>query len=265
MFSIPVLFASLLLGPGASAARQREDVKPLPAVLHSEGLVHGFLSIRTLDGDLLADGDLTQEAHGDRVQTAIVFHFKDSSVYEETVVFSQRRTFRLLRYHLVQKGPSFKRDTEVNLDGVSGQFSVHYSVEDGEDKNVDERLQLPPDTANGMLAILLKNIPAAEQLSKFSLVVPAAKPRIVKLLVSPEGEDSFMVGNISRKARRYLIKFELGGVAGLVAPAVGKQPPDLRIWITTGASPGFVKSEGPLYAGGPVWRIELAAPTWKNH
>lgn len=265
MFRVLVFLFCLLPGQLSSAvARDRGDAESMPAVLHTEGLLHGFLSIRTLEGKLLADGDLTQEVHGDRVQSAMVFHFKDSSLYEETVVFSQRRTFRLLRYHLVQKGPSFKRDMEVNLDGLSGQFSVHYTVEDGEDKNVNERLQLPADTANGMLAILLKNIPPTEQLTKLSMVMPSGKPRTVRLLISPEGEDSFVVGNATHKARRYVVKFEIGGVAGLVAPAVGKQPPDVRIWITTGASPGFVKSEGPLYAGGPVWRIELAAPAWKS-
>jgi hypothetical protein len=259
------LLSSLLLGQlSSSAARDRGDVKLLPEVLHAEGLLHGFLSIRTLEGELLADGDLTQEVRGDRVQSALAFRFKDSSLYEETVVFSQRRTFRLLRYHLIQKGASFKHAAEVSLDGLSGQLTVHYAEADGEEKNLNERLQLPADTANGMLAILLKNIPSTEQLTKLSMVVPTAKPRIVKLLISPEGEDSFMVGNVSHKARRYVVKTEIGGVAGLVAPAVGKQPQDIRIWITTGNSPVFVKSEGPLYAGGPSWRVELAAPVWES-
>jgi hypothetical protein len=37
------------------------------AVRHAEGLVHGFLSLRTLDGTPLADGDLIQTSRGDRV------------------------------------------------------------------------------------------------------------------------------------------------------------------------------------------------------
>jgi hypothetical protein len=27
-------------------------------------------------------------------------------------------------------------------------------------------------------------------------------------------------------------------------------------------APAFVKSESPLYPGGPLWRIELTGPTW---
>ena len=34
------------------------------------------------------------------------------------------------------------------------------------------------------------------------------------------------------------------------------------VWILEGEAPAFVKSEGPLYFGGPVWRIELTSPVW---
>src|SRR5215831_15788618 len=66
------------------------------AVRQQEGLVHGFLALRTLEGETLADGDLMQTAHGDRVTTRLVFHFKDGSLHEETAVFSQHRHFRLV-------------------------------------------------------------------------------------------------------------------------------------------------------------------------
>jgi hypothetical protein len=35
------------------------------AVLHTEGVIHGFLVLRTLDGQAIADGDVSQVAHGD--------------------------------------------------------------------------------------------------------------------------------------------------------------------------------------------------------
>src|SRR4051794_24117887 len=76
-------------------------------VRHAEGLVHGFLALRTLDGTLLADGDLMQNARGARVTSRLVFRFKDGSLHDETAVFAQRQSFRLLTDHVVQKGPSF--------------------------------------------------------------------------------------------------------------------------------------------------------------
>ena len=73
------------------------------AVRYSEGLVHGFLTLRTLDGQILADGDLSQVARGDRVTSKLIFRFRDGSYHEESVVFTQTRTFRLVTDHLVQK------------------------------------------------------------------------------------------------------------------------------------------------------------------
>jgi hypothetical protein len=56
------------------------------------------------------------------------------------------------------------------------------------------------------------------------------------------------------------LKVEIGGIAGFLAPLVGKQPPDSQMWILDGTAPAFVKSEQPLYLGGPLWRIDLASP-----
>ena len=86
------------------------------------------------------------------------------------------------------------------------------------------------------------------------------KPRVVKLEILPEGENVIVSGNTKHKTVRYVVKIKIGGVAGLVAPLLGKQLSDSHVWVLTGNAPAFVKLEGPLYAGGPVWRIELATP-----
>jgi hypothetical protein len=74
----------------------------------SGGLVHGFLTLSTLAGETLADGDLIQTTRGTRVTSRLVFHFRDGSLHDETAVFTQGRTFRLLTDHLVQKGRRFR-------------------------------------------------------------------------------------------------------------------------------------------------------------
>ncbi len=84
-------------------------------VRHMEGLMHGFLALRTLDGKRLADGEMTQVPEGDRVTSRLIFRFKDGSVYDDTTTFSQRGAFRVLSDHLVQRGPSFKT-TDGNFD-----------------------------------------------------------------------------------------------------------------------------------------------------
>ena len=65
--------------------------------------MHGFLSLRTTDGELVANGDLIQTARGDRVTSRLVFRFKDGSLRDETSVFSQRQNFRLISNHLVHE------------------------------------------------------------------------------------------------------------------------------------------------------------------
>ena len=45
-----------------------------------------------------------------------------------------------------------------------------------------------------------------------------------------------------------------------MAPLVGKQPPDIHIWIVKSEAPTFLEFEGPLSQDSPVWRIELTAP-----
>src|ERR1700691_6156376 len=235
-------------------------------VLYNEGLVHGFLVLRTLEGDTLAEGDVMQVARGDRVTSHMILRFKDGSVNEETTVFSQRHTFHLVSDHLVQKGPAFKQPTDLSVNGSTGQVTVHYTDDRGKEKTVTDRLNLPADVvSNGMILTLLKNIRPDTPLTTVSMAAAAPKPRLVKLLISAEGEDSFSAGGSARKATRYVVKVDLGGVAGVVAPIVGKQPQDTHIWILGGDAPSFVKSEGPLYPGGPIWRIELTSPDWHDH
>jgi hypothetical protein len=160
------LFASLLR-PTAS----RAETVP---VRYPEGVSHGYLVLRTLEGKPIADGDSTQVAGSDRVTSRMRFRFKDGSIYEETTVFSQH--------------------------------GIH-------------------------------------------------------LEIAPQGQEPFSNGIYKHRAVHYLVKVKIGGVAGVVAPLVGKQPPDTHAWILGDDAPAFVKSEGPLYGDGPVWQMELAVPT----
>ena len=107
VLAILLISACILSGVAASAS-------PV-AVHYREGFIHGFLVLSTLDGVVIAAGDLTQVARGDQVTTQVAFRFKDGSRQEETTVFSQRGNFRLISYHLVQKGPSFKNASDLSV------------------------------------------------------------------------------------------------------------------------------------------------------
>lgn len=232
------------------------------SVRYTEGLLHGFVALRTLEGKTLAVGDLTQVAEGDRVTSKLSLKFRDGSIHEETTVFSQRDKFRVIKYHIVQKGPSFKNPLDTTIDASTGQITGHYRQDDGKEKVLDESLELAPDLANGIVPTLMKNLLASGSQATVSMVASTPKPRLVKLALVPQGEEPVMIGGLHRKAMHFVVKVELGPVAGVVAPLIGKQPPDLHVWILGGEAPVFLKSEGPLYNGGPIWRIELLSPTW---
>jgi hypothetical protein len=56
------------------------------------------------------------------------------------------------------------------------------------------------------------------------------------------------------------------GAAGLIARLVGKQPSTLQAWVLAEDAPAFVRFDGPLYSGGPTWRMEIAIPAaWPDN
>lgn len=233
--------------------------EPIP-VHHLEGVTFGFLVVRDLDGHAIAYGTLKQVVKpGDPVLTDDVqFQFKDGSYYRDITKFTQRGTFRLVSDHAVQKGPSFKQQSESWIEANSGKVTVR-AVENGKEKQTVKQMRLPPDVSNGLLFILVKNInPATE--TTVSMVAASDKPRVVKLIFTPAEEKTVKVGALEFKAQHYVMHVKIEGVAGKVAPIVGKQPPDSNFWAIKSESPTFVEFEGPLSADSPVWRIELAAP-----
>jgi hypothetical protein len=123
-------------------------------------------------------------------------------------------------------------------------------------------MNLPLDLANGILITLLKNVRRDALPPSVSFVVATPKPRLVKLTITVAGTEPFLIAGSARRATRYVLKVDIGGVAGVVAPLVGKQPPDLHVWILEGEAPAFVRSQAPMFMGGPIWRTELVSPVW---
>ena len=252
-FLASLIFA---LQPGAPA-------EPIP-VRHVEGTVHGFLALRSKEGRVLAVGDLFQVVRGDRVTSRLIFRFKDGSVDDETTVFSQRGNFQLITDHHIQKGPSFPQPMDLSIDVPTGQVTVRSTGKDGKEDVRSEHLDLPHDLINGLILSVSKNIRPETPETKVSMVVATPKPRLVKVAITPHGEEPFSLVGSHRKAMRFVLKIELGGVAGVVAPLIGKAPPEIQIWIIGGQGPAFVREEGPLYQGGPVWSIQLTSPAWPD-
>lgn len=230
-------------------------------VHHLEGTLHGFLSLSNQQGKILAVGDLFQVAEGDRVTAHLVFHFRDGSLDDETAVFTQHESFQLISDHHIQKGSFFKQPIDLSIDVASGEVTVRTTGKDGKEDVKSEHMDLPPDLYNGIINTIAKNLQHDASETKVSMIVATPKPRLITLAFSPLPEATYTLAGFKRKALGYNIKLQLGGIAGVVAPLVGKQPPDLQIWVTAGELPTFVRETGPSFEDGPILTMQLTSPT----
>jgi hypothetical protein len=245
----------LLIGIAVVCLRLNAD----PVVVrYRQGSAHGFLVLKTLDGVHVATGDVTQSVHGDRVMSRVLFRFRDGSVDDDTTVFSQQGVFRLISDHHIQHGASFPKPVDMLVDATTGRITSR----DQDGKVTITHLDLPPDVSNGLPPNLLMNIVPSTPETKLSFIVPGTKPRLIRVSIKPAGRVPFTVGGMRKKAIDYVLHIELGGLAGMIAPLIGKEPPDFHIWILDEKSPAFIREEGQLYQDGPIWRIEQVSPTF---
>jgi hypothetical protein len=231
------------------------------AVRLVEGNYRAFLVVRTLEGAAIAHGEQSQRPVGGTVQTRLQLRFKDGSVHEEQVTYTQAKVFRVERYRLIQRGPSFPT-MDASFDRKAGQYKALTQSKKGEEeKTASGALEIPPDVYNGMTATLLKNLQGGARASA-QIMAFTPKPIVIKMDLSTEGEDRVSLGGRVMKVNRHLAKLDVGGLKGVVATLIGKDPPDLRYSLVEGTVPVFVRFEGPMFLNGPVVRIEQTTVQW---
>ncbi|HTI06493.1 MAG TPA: hypothetical protein VL549_14380 [Gemmatimonadales bacterium] len=245
----------LLLGALLAVARLGSPAGPAAVPVHwSEGTLHGFLELHTAGGALIAEGDLLQVARDSDLESRLVFHFSDGSLFRETVTFTQHGVFRLKDYRLEQQGKAFEADLDVSL-AASGAYDVRTtSHKDGKEQRYTGTLDLPADVYNGLIPIIGKNLDRQAGRT-VHIVAFTPKPYVIPLAMVPSGEENKVV--------RFTLKPKLNLLQRVGAALKHQSPPDSYIWILTQDVPAFVRFQGPLYAG-PVWRIDLTRPRWSG-
>ena len=237
------------------------DAAPV-AVRSQEGGVHGYLLLRSLSGETIGNGDLTQVVkEGNIVESHLLFHFKDGSLHDEKVAFSQERVFKMIRYRLIQRGPSFPEQIDVSIDRRSAEYKVRSQVKGQKQEVVTGHLDLPDDAYNGMLIVLLKNLPqGADEAVNILAFTPG--PQIIKLQLLLIDEQAVNIGDLSSKVKRYALRPQVGKIQEFFGKLSGQLPDDFHIecWLMADEVPSFVQLEGPLQLFGPVVRIELVSP-----
>jgi hypothetical protein len=227
-----------------------------------EGSFRGFLSLRSVEGALVAEGDLLQVARGEELQKRMVFRFKDGSILEESVVYTQQIVYTLQSYRLLQQGAAFTEDTEISMERATGKYFVKTKAhKDGREAVLKGKLELPPDVYNGLILSAVKSLPkGASETVHYVAFTP--EPRLIQLELTPAGEQKVLVGNLAMPAAHYVLKPQLGFLLKLFATVLGRVPPDAHVWILMDDVPVFVRFEGPLYPTGPVWQIQSISPRW---
>ena len=229
-------------------------------VRYQEGVAEGFVTVSSLDGKKLGEGEATQLAAGiDRVASRLSLRFKDGSLHDEKVVFSQTSQFKLVSYSLVQHGPSFGEPVHVLLDMETNTYTLHRNGPRDEQTLLTGHLDLPSDTYNGMTVTLLKNLEQNASVTVHMLNFEP-EPKLYAVELIPMEKEPVRAGGLSQDAVHYVLKPKLGWFLQNLASWLGKLPPPYHFWILKGKVPAFVRFEGPLYTNGPMWRIEQASP-----
>ena len=234
------------------------------AVRFSEGVTHGFLLVRSLAGEIIGQGEMTQVVkEGDLVESHLVFKFKDGSLHDEKVAFSQQRVFTLISYRLIQRGPSFPDQIDVAIDRGTGEYTVRSQAE-GDEKEavVTGTFELPKDVYNGMVVTVLLNLPKGDG-ETVHILAFTPEPEAIKLELRPIGEHAVRIGDLSWKALEYVFKPDIGMIRKWLGRITGRLPAQFhyRCWILADEVPSFVHYEGPLQLLGPIVRIELVSPS----
>lgn len=253
--SLALLLTTLTSTPSQNALAATAPVRQV------ESSFHGFLVLRNQAGATVASGEVIQAPRKGHMSVRLVFHFKDGSVDDETTEYTQDQTFHLISDRHVQRGPFFPHPLDASIDMASQQVRT-VALDKGPSSASAEHLDLPADLSNGIVLTLIKNLKSDAPETKVSFLAFSPKSRLVKLAISKTGTQSFHIAGRAFPANHYVIKVDLGGITGLVAPIIGKQPSDLEVWTSLGKIPAIVRVDAALYLGGPILSIQLANPTW---
>jgi hypothetical protein len=241
------LLAACALGSHSSPARSEPVLAGRP-----QGWAHGFVEVVTLEGQRIGIGDLLQRTAKGAVTSRLVLNFFDGSVDDETTVYRQDRVLRLITDHHVQHGPSFPKPADVLIDATHGVVRTR-----DESGSVSEAfIEMPADTYNGLASTVLMNLPPGTSAASMAIVIGGAKPRIAHLKCTIAGNKPYALGGSRRDGTEWTVHVELGGLAKVIAPIIGKQPPDYDVLIGGGEDPVFLREAGPLFEGGPIWRVQ---------
>jgi hypothetical protein len=248
----PFSVAAFLILP-FSVAAQAEQIP----VRHIQLPRHEFMVARSETGKVLARVEFTETVQGDDVTMRLTYNFTDGSIDDERTTYSQRGEFRLVRDHHIEKGPYFPRPVDFAVEAASGTATSLTQDKNGKTLVQSQHIELPNDLANGIVGTLLLNVPANTKPFRAGILAPAFGGRLLRILISPQGQQPFHRAGQNLVATVFRIHPELGGFLGMIATLLNLQPKDVTVWILEGEQPAVVRVVGQLGGSGPVLSSEL--------
>ena len=110
---------------------------------------------------------------------------------------------------------------------------------------VEGKVDVPSDVYNGMLSVLIRNLPAADR-TRVHMMAFTPKPRLVEVELGPAGEDTFYVGGAKRRARQYRANLELPGTLRHRRRRGRQEPARPAVPVHHRAGPIVREVRGPL-------------------
>jgi len=227
------------------------------SVKHIQVPGHGSMEARSESGRIIARVEFTQDVQGDEVTMRLTYRFVDGSIDDETTTYKQQGTLRLVRNHHIQQGPFFAKPVDFAVEAATGIATTRTADKNGNIHVESEHIDLPDDLANGFVGTLLLNVPPNTAPFRAGIVAPVFGGRLIRILISPEGEQPFQKDGQTLKATVFRIHPELGGFLGMIATLLNLQPKDVMVWVLEGDKPAVMRVVGQLGGSGPVLSSEL--------
>jgi len=212
---------------------------------------------RSEDGKPIASGEFSQVVQGDEVTMRLTYHFVDGSIDDETTTYTQQGTFRLVRNHHIQKGPFFTKPIDFTIEAATGIMTSRTIDKNGKIHVESKHMDLPDDLANGFVGTLLLNVPHNTTPFRVRMLAPVGGGRLIRLLISPEDEQTVHLAGQTFKATVFRIHPELGGTVRVIARLIGLLPKDVMVWVLEGEEPAVALIVGQFGGYGPVVNSDL--------
>jgi hypothetical protein len=227
------------------------------SVRHIQRPMHRFMVARSEAGKTIASGEFSQVVQGDEVTMRLTYKFVDGSIDDETTTYRQQGTFRLVRNHHIQKGPFFTKPIDFTVEAATGIVTSRTIDKNGKIHVESKHMNLPDDLANGFVGTLLLNVPHNTTPFRVWMLAPVGGGRLVRLLISPDDEQTVHLAGQTFKATVFRIHPEMGGIVRVIARLFGLQPKDVMVWVLEGEEPAVAVIVGQLGGYGPVVSSDL--------